>query len=103
MFKYTHRVARPYVKALQTGYRGVRRSIRDDSPPWLGHSVDWFLDHIDLVAVDHGVFRAIYPNRWQIAPGVWRSSQPAPSQIAWAARHGMRTIVNLRGDRNCGS
>lgn len=103
MFKSAHRVARPYMKALQSGYRVVRRSIRDDSPPWFGHSLDWFLDHLDLVMVDHGCFRAAYPNRWRIARGVWRSSQPAPSQIAWAARRGIRTVINLRGARNCGS
>lgn len=103
MFKSYHRVTRPYVRALQTSYRGARRSIRDDCPPWFGHSADWFLDHFDLVMVDHGMIRAIYPNRWRIARGVWRSSQPAPSQIAWAARRGVRTVINLRGARNCGS
>src|SRR5262249_21283912 len=35
--------------------------------------------------------------------GLWRSSQPSPNQIAFLARRGIRTIVNLRGERDCGS
>ena len=34
---------------------------------------------------------------------MWRSSQPAPHDIAIFARNGVRTIVNLRGRRDCGS
>ena len=48
-------------------------------------------------------FRAVYANRHQIAPGVWRSAQPSPAQIAYLARSGIKTIVNLRGVRDCGS
>ncbi len=103
MLKYTRRKTRPYVRALQSGYRGVRRSIRHNLPPWLGNSVDRVLEHADLILVDHGVFRALYANRHKVSPKVWRSSQPAPYEIAWFARRGIRTIVNLRGFRDCGS
>lgn len=34
---------------------------------------------------------------------MWRSSQPLPFQIARLARQGIRTIINLRGSRVCGS
>jgi protein tyrosine/serine phosphatase len=103
MLKYAHRVIRPYVRALQNRYRGARRSISGDRSSWLSRSIDRLLEHFDLIMVDHGAIRAIYPNRHRIAPGVWRSSQPAPHQVAWLARKGVRTIVNLRGDRDCGS
>lgn len=61
------------------------------------------LDYFDLTFVDHGIFRGIYANRHEIAPGVWRSSQPGPRQIAGYARRGIRTVINLRGERDCGS
>ncbi len=60
-------------------------------------------DYFDLYFVDHHIFRAIYANRHQIAPGVWRSAQPSPGQIAKLAKRGLKTVINLRGERDCGS
>lgn len=56
-----------------------------------------------MLLVDHGIFRLIYPNRHRVSALLWRSSQPAPGDIRWAARNGIRTIVNLRGGREFGS
>lgn len=55
--------------------------------------------------VDHGVLRVLWRNRAWVIPGVLaRSNQPLPWQIAWEARAGIRTVINLRGRRpNCGS
>jgi hypothetical protein len=103
MYKYAKRVTRPYVRALQGGYRDMRRILRNSLPFWASRRVDHALDHIDLFLVDYGMFRAIYANRHRVAPGVWRSSQPAPYDIAICARRGIRTIINLRGGRDCGS
>lgn len=104
MIKITKRLTRPYVRAVQGGYRSVRHSISEKSPPWLRQRLDPMLDYVDLIFVDHGIFRAIYPNRHQLAGHVWRSSQPSPRDIKWMARRrGLKTIVNLRGDRDCGS
>jgi protein tyrosine phosphatase (PTP) superfamily phosphohydrolase (DUF442 family) len=103
MLKYWRRLTRPYMRALERRYRGTRRSIRDDSPLWLRHSADYLLDRFDLVMIDHGIFRFIYANRHKVSDKVWRSAQPAPSDIARFVRRGVRTIVNLRGDRDCGS
>jgi protein tyrosine/serine phosphatase len=61
------------------------------------------LGHFETVFIDHSVFRAIYPNRHRVGAGLWRAAQPSPAQIAWAARHGIRTIINLRGRRECAS
>jgi len=69
----------------------------------MGGVADPILDHFDLLLVDHGVFRLVYPNRHAVSATVWRSSQPAPHEIAVFAKRGIRTIVNLRGDRDCGS
>lgn len=59
---------------------------------------------LDMWLVDHGFIRDIYCNIHPITDGVWRSAQPAPHHLRWARRHGIRTIVNLRGRRDtCGS
>jgi protein tyrosine/serine phosphatase len=59
---------------------------------------------LDMWLVDHGFIRDIYCNIHQIAPGVWRSAQPAPHHLERAKRRGIRTVVNLRGRRDtCGS
>lgn len=61
------------------------------------------LEHFDLLAVDHGIFRFAYLNLHEVAPGVWRSAQPGPRDIRRLAKRGLRTVVNLRGKRDCGS
>jgi protein tyrosine phosphatase (PTP) superfamily phosphohydrolase (DUF442 family) len=57
----------------------------------------------NMLLVDHGVLRLLYPNRARVSDVLWRSSQPSPGQIAWFARQGGRTIVNLRAGREYGS
>lgn len=59
----------------------------------------------DAMLVDHGVLRILWRNRSWVVPGVVaRSNQPLPWQIAAEGRSGIRTIVNLRGNRpRCGS
>jgi len=52
---------------------------------------------MNMMFVDHGILRSLFPNRHELAPGVWRSSQPSPSQIKWFARLGGKTILTLRG------
>jgi protein tyrosine phosphatase (PTP) superfamily phosphohydrolase (DUF442 family) len=59
----------------------------------------WF----NMLVVDHGLFRLVYPNRFRVAANLWRSSQPAPHDIHSLARRGLRTVVNLRGGREYGS
>jgi protein tyrosine/serine phosphatase len=81
----------------------MRRSISASAPAWLGGRLDRVLDYVDLHLVDHGIFRLIYANRHQLSPVVWRSSQPTPHEIRMLARRGLKTIINLRGDRDCGS
>ncbi|NWG70609.1 MAG: tyrosine-protein phosphatase [Parvularculaceae bacterium] len=57
----------------------------------------------ELMFADHGLIRLFHRNVHEVAPGkLWRSHQPSPAEIArWAAR-GVRTIVNLRGDKPSG-
>lgn len=77
----------------------IARSRGDMDTPW-SRLVGWF----EFYFADHHVFRAIYLNTHRVADGVWRSAQPGPGQIAdLVRRHGIRTIVNLRAERDCAS
>jgi hypothetical protein len=53
--------------------------------------------YVDMLLVDHGIFRLGYLNLHRLGDRAWRSAQPAPYQIRSLARQGLRTIVNLRG------
>ena len=77
------------------------------SPKYVDPALDtvWkrTLAYLDLVFVDHGFFRAIYQGFYEVAPGVYRSNQPAPPHFNRLERKGIKTIINLRGVRDCGS
>lgn len=62
-----------------------------------------FALHLDMLFVDHGIFRVFYLNRHRLGEDVFRSAQPTPGQIRRLARQGLKTVVNLRGERDCGS
>lgn len=80
-----------------------RRNIADASPP-LAHKIFVLIaDYLDMIFIDHGIFRILYANRHKLSDGVWRSSQPWPHQIRYYASKGIKTLVNLRGVRDCGS
>ncbi len=55
--------------------------------------------------VDHAVFRLFWGNLAEVVPGrLYRSNHPTPARLADAKRRlGLRTLVNLRGHRRCGS
>ena len=56
-----------------------------------------------MLFIDHGIFRLLYLNKHRLGKNAWRAAQPAPRNIRVLARQGVRTIVNLRGERLCGS
>ena len=53
--------------------------------------------------MDHGIFRVIYLNFHKLGSKAWRSAQPAPHNFARFKRLGIRTVINLRGERMSGS
>ncbi len=59
----------------------------------------------DSLLVDHAVFRVLWDNFAEVLPGrLYRSNHPTPARLAVAKRrHGLKTLVNLRGHRRCGS
>lgn len=97
------KIAKQQRRQLRRGYRRLREAAADVSPPWLRRIGGPVVDTLDMLFIDHGIFRMLYANRYELAPGVWRASQPAPYQVRAYARQGIRTIVNLRGERECGA
>jgi protein tyrosine/serine phosphatase len=73
------------------------------SLPWPRQLLGNARSYLDMLFVDHGILRVAYLNRHRLGERAWRSAQPAPHQIRAMARQGIRTIVNLRGERRCGS
>lgn len=61
------------------------------------------IGYLEMLFVDHGFIRVIYSNTHQVSPRMYRSAQLAPYQIERAAKQGIKTIINLRGQRDCGS
>lgn len=80
-----------------------RQSLADDTPQWLRKIAGKPASYLDMLFLDHGIFRILYGNRHRLDQNAYRAAQPAPHQIRQAARLGVRTIVNLRGERLCGS
>jgi protein tyrosine phosphatase (PTP) superfamily phosphohydrolase (DUF442 family) len=97
------KIAKTQRRQLRRGMRRFRDRVADVSPPWLRRTAGPLVDTIDMLFIDHGIFRYFYRNRHEIAPGAWRSAQPAPRDLRRYAREGIKTIVNLRGVRDCGA
>ena len=59
----------------------------------------------DSLWVDHGIFRTVWSNFAPVIAGrVYRCNHPTPARLSdLASRHRIRTLVNLRGHRACGS
>ena len=59
----------------------------------------------DSLLVDHAVFRTVWTNFAEVLPGrLYRSNHPTPGRLgAFARKLQLRTLINLRGPRFCGS
>ncbi|TVR08783.1 MAG: protein tyrosine phosphatase [Salinarimonadaceae bacterium] len=81
--------------------RRLARIARWDRPieGWTGR----LRAYANMLFLDHGIFRLVYLNLHEVAPGFWRSAQPTPGQLARFARAGGRSVVYLRGGREHGS
>lgn len=90
-------------RAIRRTTNAWRQGLAERSPAWFRRSFARPATYLDMLFVDHGIFRIFYVNKHRVSETVWRSAQPAPFQIRNMAGKGIRTIVNLRGDRLCGS
>lgn len=75
--------------------------FRGDLVSPAGRRLAW----LDCLFVDHGVFRLVWTNFAPVVPGrLYRSNHPTPAWLArYARRHGIKTVVNLRGEAGNGS
>jgi protein tyrosine/serine phosphatase len=94
---------KPLLQRLRRATLGWRPLIIEQSPPWACRVLGPLAKRLDMLLVDHGIFRLLYLNKHRVGQRAWRSAQPAPHQIRAIARRGVRTIINLRGERACGS
>ncbi len=60
---------------------------------------------IDSLFIDHAIFRTVWDNFLPVIPGkLYRCNHPTPGRLArLAEKLHLRTLVNLRGHRSCGS
>ncbi len=97
------------VKRAKRSWRRVGRRFRQHAVRRLArvaapHAPGRRASYLDMLFVDHGIFRIIYGNSHRLSDKAWRAAQPAPaSDSRRYAKAGVRTIVNLRGERECGS
>jgi protein tyrosine phosphatase (PTP) superfamily phosphohydrolase (DUF442 family) len=57
-----------------------------------------FTAWLNMLFVDHSIFRFFFNTRHAIADDCYRSSHPMPYQLRAAARAGVRSVLSLRGD-----
>lgn len=93
----------PVRRAWKRTSRRAREGIVNASPEWVRRRIGPAGAFLDMLFVDHGLFRYLYVNKHRLAQDAWRSAQPAPWHIRTMARQGIKTIVNLRGERLCGA
>lgn len=96
-------IAKSTKRAIKRVTNAGRDALINRSPPWMQRAFGPAATYLDMLFVDHGIFRLIYLNQHRLHDKAWRSAQPAPHQIAAFARNGIKTVVNLRGERVCGS
>lgn len=90
-------------RRLRKSLRAWQANTAASLPPWLVRGFGPAVHHVDLWLIDYGVLREFYGNLHQVAEGIWRSAQPAPRHLHAAARRGVRTVINLRGEEAHGA
>ena len=96
-------IAKPLKQLVRRYSTAARKALLDHSPNWMRRLLGPAASYFDLMVMDHGLFRLLYLNRHRLGLRAWRSAQPAPHDIAGFKRRGIKTIVNLRGERVSGS
>lgn len=74
-----------------------------NAPDSLRNRLSPALCYFEMLVLDYGIARVLYNNQHKISPEAWRSAQPAPHHIRKAARAGVKTVINLRGDQSFGT
>ena len=77
-------------------WAGVR-AVSNAMPHGLRRRAEPYARYLDMLLLDHLVFRIFFPNRHKLSAEAWRAAQPLPHQIRDLPRRGIKTILNLRG------
>jgi len=93
----------PLWRRIKRTTRAWRERAIDSTPMWVRRTFGPAFWYFDMLFIDHGVLRLFYVNRHRLGDRAWRSAQPAPRHIRALRRKGLRTVINLRGERLCGS
>lgn len=96
-------IAKPLKQLVRRYSTASRQALLDHSPTWLRKSLGPVASYLDLMFMDHGIFRLFYLNKHRLGSKAWRSAQPAPHNFSRLKRQGVKTIINLRGERLSGS
>lgn len=83
--------------------RGWRVATVEHAPPWARRLFGRLFWYLDMLVIDHGIVRLFYVNQHRLGTQAWRSAQPSPHHIRVLKRRGLRTVINLRGERLCGA
>jgi protein tyrosine phosphatase (PTP) superfamily phosphohydrolase (DUF442 family) len=92
-------------KHWQSAFRRMRQhanGLGESLPAPVRKVLETPVAYADMMLIDHGIFRLAYLNQHALGSRAYRSAQPAPHDIRRFARQGIRTILNLRGPRDCG-
>jgi len=84
-------------RAMKRVSHAWRVALAERSPAWAKRLFGPSVRYLDMLLVDHGIFRLAYLNLHRLDSKMWRAAQPAPYQLRSLARKGVRTVVNLRG------
>lgn len=73
------------------------KAVSSVLPPSWRRRAEPHARYVDMLLLDHLIFRFVFPNRHRLSDEAWRAAQPLPHQIQDLPRRGIRTVVNLRG------
>jgi protein tyrosine phosphatase (PTP) superfamily phosphohydrolase (DUF442 family) len=93
-------------KSFQAAARDVRQwanGVASRLPTPARRILETPVSYADMLLVDHGIFRLFYLNKHRLSAEAVRAAQLAPHDIRRLSQDGIRTIVNLRGERDCGA
>lgn len=96
-------VAKRAKRAVKRVTMAWRNALIDHSPEWMRRRFGPHASYLDMLLIDHGIFRLFYLNMHRLSDEAWRSAQPAPHDFRRFKRMGIKTVINLRGERLCGS
>lgn len=94
MPRLTKRVKRAARRSAWAGLRAVTSML----PASWQRRAEPHARYLDMLLLDHLIFRLFFPNRHRLSNDAWRAAQPLPHQIRDLKRRGIRTVVNLRGE-----